>query len=70
MEENKVYYVVGVIKKEITVEVLEQTTQLKLEWADNMIGAMPVFDNIDDAEKYGEGICPIIAVSPKNNKEE
>lgn len=28
---------------------------LKLEWADGMCGAMPVFDNYEDAEKYANG---------------
>ena len=65
MKEPKVYYVTGVIKKEIAIEVLGQPNQLKLEWADGMVGVMPAFNNISDAIKYGGKGCTVVRMFEK-----
>jgi len=31
------------------------TFDLKLSWADGMVGAMPIFETYEDAEKYANG---------------
>lgn len=63
----KIYMVMGV-KENIDVEFYTKTQSLKLEWANGMIGAIPVFDNVDDAIDYAgnHGGLEIIPVQDKN----
>lgn len=51
-EEIKTCYLVGLVKKEMKVVVLGTETPLKMNWADGMIGVMPVFKTIEDAYNY------------------
>lgn len=48
----KKYFLVGIVKKEIEINVLGASEEISLEWADGMVGAMPVFSSRKAAEKY------------------
>ena len=61
------YYAVGMLTKEINVEILGKKENLKLSWADGMIGALPVFTNYEDAVKYCDEDCPIIEITTNEN---
>ena len=43
-------------ERSVNIGTMPKTTvKLKLAWADGMIGAMPAFDNKEDAIKYADG---------------
>ena len=48
-------YGVRLLKKKITIDLMGMDVELDLSWAGGMCGAMPVFDNYDDALKYADG---------------
>ena len=48
-------YMVARVKTDIELDILGQTYTLPLTWADGMIGAIAVFDNLEDAENYADG---------------
>ncbi len=55
--ENKTIYVVAALVKTVPIMVQDNAgtniqKDLKLDWADGMIGTMPVFDDREAAEKY------------------
>lgn len=55
------------MKSELTVTVLGMKTKMELNWADGMVGAIPVFATKEQAEAYadGTGICELIMANEK-----
>ena len=51
-DEEPKYYIAGIIKSELNVKVLNDIFPVKLNWADGMIGAIPVFTTIQQASEY------------------
>ena len=49
------YHLPSVLKRNITVELNGQEIEFPLNWADGMLGAIPVFDTLENAEKYCKG---------------
>ena len=45
-------FALGIVKKDLEISVLGQPITLPLIWAENMVGAIPVFSDIESAEKY------------------
>jgi len=64
------YYLVGSIQHTVQVDSGSDSdiSYLKLTWADGMIGAIPVFDTKENADKYADGKVPVIEI--KENKPE
>ena len=58
-------YVVGAVKQSNPVSVLGREHDLPLTWADGMIGVLPVFDNISDANEYADGKYQILQIEVK-----
>ena len=61
---------VRVLKETITVNAMGVNVQLKLEWADGMIGAMPVFKKKKDALAYSENEDLIFELVKEKEKHE
>ena len=61
------YYAIGMLTKEIAVEIIGKEENLKLSWADGMVGVLPVFTNYEDAVKYCDEDCPIIEITTNEN---
>lgn len=58
MTEGKMYAVLIINKKQkISVNGIRPalTSDVDICWADGMIGAIPVFETYEDAEKYANG---------------
>ena len=66
---NDVYYLVGVLKKELSISVLGKDATIDLIFSNGMVGNCPVFDNRKDAELYAGDIFPIFAITLKDQKE-
>jgi len=49
-------YGVSCIKTSIIIHVLGKETKLDLNFAEGMVGALPVFDTKENAKKYANGI--------------
>lgn len=51
---SKILYMVGVLKQSVEVADLERQEKyvLPCSWAEGMVGAFPVFDSKEAAEKY------------------
>ena len=49
---GKPIYVVGMLAEKKEVRIAGWKSELKLTWADGMIGVMPAFDDLEKAEKY------------------
>jgi hypothetical protein len=49
-------FAVMALKTEIELEVMGITRKLDMCFADGMIGAIPVFDTIENAEKWADGL--------------
>lgn len=47
-------YIVRICRKAIVVEMLGLQKELPLSFTPGMVGAMPVFDNYDDALEYSD----------------
>ena len=59
-------FMVLVLKKDISIDLLGFKKELELSWSDGMVGAVPVFEKIQDAERYAKGtISRIIEVEFK-----
>ena len=58
-----VYYVVGRMREEAegTINGMLEV-KIKLEWAKGQIGALPVFENEDDAIEFAGGNSEIIKI--------
>ena len=48
-------YAVNTLKENMTVEVVGLTLPLDLNWADGMVGAIPVFKDKESAIAYADG---------------
>ena len=55
-------YVVGAVKQSNPVSLWGREHDLPLTWADGMIGVLPVFDNIGDANEYAAGKYQILQI--------
>ena len=55
-KEHEAVLEVGPDRRQITVPV-------KIEWADGMVGALPVFDNQKDAEAYANGRYQVLKMA-------
>ena len=50
-------FLVSIVEKSRDVTVGEIPVSIDLSWSDGMIGVMPVFDTVENAERYaGKGI--------------
>jgi len=61
---KRTLYAVGALKTEIEIESswgLKAQT-LPLDWADGMVGVIPLFSNRKKAERYADKRFPIIVV--------
>lgn len=68
MDKTQIYYMVGRLQKSIKVEIplLMNQQDLPLKWIDGMVGACPVFSNLEDAVKESEdGKYPIVPITLK-----
>jgi len=65
----KEYYLVGIVKEEISVEILGNQIPLKISWADGMIGAIPVFETIEEASKYAGNDTQLMKIQCEKIKE-
>lgn len=59
-------YLVQALTTEIEANILGHKTDIKLSFAQGMIGALPVFKTLEDAEVYSEGKFPIVEIEIKN----
>ena len=50
----KKYYIVGTFFKKYKISVDGEEQPLILKWVDGMVGAAPVFENKDKADKYAK----------------
>ena len=48
-------YAVNTLKTDITVDVMGLQRQMELNWADGMVGAIPVFKDKESALAYANG---------------
>ena len=49
------YYAVNLLRDKLKVEVLGRPTTIDLNWADGMIGCIPLFNTHDSALHYADG---------------
>lgn len=49
-------FAVMALKTEIELEVMGITRKLDMCFADGMVGAIPVFDTLENAEKWADGL--------------
>ena len=61
MSKEKTLYVVTQVRERLSLNVMGIKTKLDLTWADGMVGAMPVFDSLEAAEKYANVKADILA---------
>ncbi len=56
-------WIVMMVEKrvEITLPGM-RNCDVPLQWSEGMIGALPVFDNKDDAERYADGSAVVVEV--------
>lgn len=60
-------YISMVLRRDITVEVMGLERKLPFDWADGMLGMMPVFDSEENARKWSNAditICEIVENEP------
>lgn len=63
MEENNIFYLVGKIMKSIRVSTAGNTQEVTMG---DCFGVMPVYDNIEDANRVSEnGTYPITVIETK-----
>ena len=65
-------YLVGriTVKRPVNIPSIPPTkADIKLSWADGMIGALPVFDNIEDANEYANGAQIFVIELPEASDE-
>ena len=55
-------WVVLSIRTDIEIETSLGNSTLKLDWADGMVGALPVFDTRANADKYAMGGAIVMEV--------
>jgi hypothetical protein len=48
-------FLVMVVNKTVEIEIMGHAQKLDIIYAKGMVGAIPVFDNRKDAEKYANG---------------
>lgn len=62
-------YLLMVVEKKQSVSVLGKPVPINLVWADGMVGACPLFNTLEDAERYrGKNInIPIYEVGEVGN---
>lgn len=53
-------YMVYSLVSEHKINIGYHKQPLSLTWADGMIGVLPIFNNREDAEKYSDGLFPIV----------
>lgn len=72
MKKMKKMYYIGGVEKEHMIGIGGLVSNLKLSWADGMIGILPVFDNKVKAKKYAGKNFPVteIIVELRTNKKE
>lgn len=51
----KIVYLVKSCKNEIDMEVLGTIQKIPVSWWDGMVGAVPIFDNYENALEYCDG---------------
>ena len=49
------YYLVMALTKNVDVDIMGRKVELNLSWDKGMIGALPVFESRQLAEKYADG---------------
>lgn len=55
-------FLVPVLRENANIQVFGLNAEVQLSWAKGQIGAVPVFENKEDAEKYADGRCEVIEV--------
>lgn len=55
-------YLVPILRENVQIQMLGLDAEVKLSWRNGQIGAVPVFENKEDAEKYADGRCEVIEV--------
>lgn len=67
MTEERIMYMVMVVKKTVDVKesLTNTTTTVPLVTAKGMVGAIPVFDSVENADKYNQGRSDIVAIELK-----
>lgn len=63
-----VNYLAMMLKKDIVVEAFGNEYTLPFDFADGLIGMVPVFDTIENAKKYAGDGKEIITVKIKDKK--
>lgn len=61
-------YIVMAIRKDLVIDVdygFKQTATVPLVWSPGMIGACPVFETREDAERYADGDSEIVIVESR-----
>jgi hypothetical protein len=59
---RKTLYIVGALIQERKLQIGNNTIDIKMDWAAGMIGALPVFEKREDAEKNAGDTYPIFEV--------
>lgn len=55
-------------KVETEIETFGRKSKLRLSWSDGMIGAAPIFDTREDAERYANGKAQVYEVEEQENE--
>jgi len=58
------------LEKSVEIAYPGRDINLDLSFIDGMIGALPVFEKIEDAEKYSNGKFKIFAIKIKDVKDD
>ena len=63
------YYLVMGLTKSLDVDVMGRKVELNLSWASGIIGALPVFETRELAEKYADGKEILAITTAKESKQ-
>lgn len=58
-------YVVLALSREVWVSILGREEEIKLSFAPDMVGAIPVFDNIESAKAFAGDKYKVMMISAK-----
>lgn len=67
-------YLVGVLETSHRTQVFDKPVLVKFDWADGMVGMIPVFESQETAKKYANGKFRVVMIetskdpSPKPRK--
>ena len=59
-------FIVLSLKKELNISIMGLNTPVKMDFADGMIGVIPVFETREDAERFAGENVDIVEVAEKN----